>query len=815
MISIKSDSKFKDKIRFVINDSQNPYPHMHAEIEMIYLLHGNANITGPCGCYALAEEDFIVLNPYELHSVAHEPDAQLLSLYISSDIVELLYEKPACFSIRCVSTEKTENTHLYGTVRQLLAQIFYRYTQSNEMERYRLWGDCMQLIELWTQAFSAEIKTDAAPLEGQHRVLRVVQYMTANYAESLTLEDMAQREFITPGYLSKLFRQCTGCTFLQYLNMLRLSHAWNDLPRGDLSITDIAMRSGFRSTNRFIQLFREQFGQTPGQYRYQLKNQLPQENVPPFLRTAVFQPLLRHRRGETSVLNAVLGKRCETENYIAALASPTVPLPHTWNRILNIGMAVDALFGPVQQQIRCAQAEIGFSHIRLAGIMNDNLVIFRLEGDTLSCNFVYLDMLLDFCLSLNLKPFIEFSYMPATLTAHMRAQLGGNGFIGPPKDYNIWSKLVRQIVLHLKERYGAAELAGWLFSPMRSTYQMGDLLSAEDYVKMYGILYNILKREHHLPFCGLGNDLDMIFYRDCAFLRTFLNYCSEHNCFPDYLTVQSYNCMYEAGNIDTFLLQSMETFPLSDDPDYLKHRMQALSKRLKQLGAPDIPIILEDWGFSQWQRDPRNDTAYKASFTIKNVMDSIGVFCSMASLKLTDLMEETPSKLRMFHGGPGMLTVNGLPKSGYFAAQFLGKLGNEIVLKTEDLIVTRRGESVQILLFRYTHSTNLSNQYYLLDDNPYSAFVPRLPKQFNLEISGFSDGEYLEEFFSISPQHGNSYDAWLRMGAPEPLTAWQREHLCQIAQPEYKTCTEVIHHTFRFTTTLSAHEVQLILITPK
>ena len=52
------------------------------------------------------------------------------------------------------------------------------------------------------------------------------------------------------------------------------------------------------------------------------------------------------------------------------------------------------------------------------------------------------------------------------------------------------------------------------------------------------------------------------------------------------------------------------------------------------------------------------------------------------------------------------------------------------------------------------------------------------------------------------------------MGAPDTLTAWQADYLCSCSQPEYKVCIEPIQDVFRFTTTLSPHEVQLILLDP-
>lgn len=820
MISIANNPGFEDKLNFVINDTQNPYLHVHEEIELLYVLHGTAKVTNQRNRYELGPEDFIVFNAYELHSVVGNKGTQTLSLYLSPSILNLMRKDGERSQVHCVSTENGENMHLYRAIRQLLANLFYRYTQADYTERFLFWGDCFQLFEICLQTGREDVVPPIEiPSEGKRCVFRVVQYLSEHYAELITLETMAAREYITAGHLSKLFKSCIGCTFLQYLNALRLSHALADLKQTDCSITDIAMRNGFRSTNRFIQLFREQFGDTPGHYRKGKKESSASPKQEADQWSPSFQPLLRHMRKESPDPKIVRKKRCETNDYTADISTRGYPLERTWDRILNIGTAIDGLLAPVQEQIRRAQREIGFTYIRLSGILDNNILILRVEDSgEVSCNFVYIDLLLDFCLSLGLKPYMEFSFMPTQLATDLTTCQFSSSCISPPKDFRVWGNLIRCFVSHLMKRYGRDELAQWLFSPMRSTYQFSGLLSTDDYLNMYHVFYQVIKCENSLTICGLGNDLDTVFYQDGAILAAFLEFCKTHDCFPDYLTMQSYNCLYEKAEDDSirsFLLQDIEPFPLSDDPSYLKNRTQKFFELLKRFDAPPIPIILEDWGFSQWQRDPRNDTAYKAPFLVKNVLDSIGCYSIMASLKLTDLMEETSTKLRLFHGGAGMMTVNGIAKSAYYAMQFLARLGSTVILKSDDVIVTRQGKTVQILLFRYCHSTSLANHHYRLNDDPYSAFITRLPKQFNLALSGFAPGEYVEEFFSISPQGGSSYDVWLRMGAPEILNDWQVQYLHQSSQPAYKTCIELIDGTFRFTTTLAAHEVQLITLYPK
>lgn len=304
-----------------------------------------------------------------------------------------------------------------------------------------------------------------------------------------------------------------------------------------------------------------------------------------------------------------------------------------------------------------------------------------------------------------------------------------------------------------------------------------------------------------------------------SFLHRFVEFCREGACFPDYMSIQSFHgALSEVipGNwAEAFKLQEREPFPVSDDPDNLRHRFDLLNELLRKSEAPSIPLLLEDWGSSQWQHDPRNDTCFKAAFFVKNALQNRDRYAMASSLKLTDLMEERPVKQRVFHGGHGLLTVDGIPKSGYHACRLLGRLGTRVVAEGEGYCVARDGDAVQILFYHYCHSTSLSNHHLRLDDDPYSAFVSQPPREFELTLEHMRPGRYNEEFYSVSPKQGSAYDAWITMGAPEKLTAFQQQYLRGRSAPDYRVCVEEIVDSFRFTTTLHPHEVQLVLLVPQ
>lgn len=96
---------------------------------------------------------------------------------------------------------------------------------------------------------------------------RCIQYIGANYAGRLTLEDTARAVSLSPDYLSRIFRQETGNTFNHYLNQVRITKAKELIRHSDLRLTDISQMVGYDDQSYFTKVFRRLTGTAPNAYR--------------------------------------------------------------------------------------------------------------------------------------------------------------------------------------------------------------------------------------------------------------------------------------------------------------------------------------------------------------------------------------------------------------------------------------------------------------------------------------------------------------------------------------------------------------------
>jgi len=115
--------------------------------------------------------------------------------------------------------------------------------------------------------------TGALPESTIKKITEVTDHIRSN----LTSEDMSQTKAaemagISKDYFSRIFKQVTGQNYNRWLNMIRIEKALSLLPDKSLTITDIAMLSGFKSIPSFNRIFKEEKNMSPSRYRIYSEN---------------------------------------------------------------------------------------------------------------------------------------------------------------------------------------------------------------------------------------------------------------------------------------------------------------------------------------------------------------------------------------------------------------------------------------------------------------------------------------------------------------------------------------------------------------
>ena len=94
-----------------------------------------------------------------------------------------------------------------------------------------------------------------------------ISYIANHYSEDLSAEVLASAVYLTPDYLSRLFKKSTGKSISQYIRQYRMEKAKDALLHTRKKVIDIGIQSGYPNYSYFCQSFREYFGSSPEKYR--------------------------------------------------------------------------------------------------------------------------------------------------------------------------------------------------------------------------------------------------------------------------------------------------------------------------------------------------------------------------------------------------------------------------------------------------------------------------------------------------------------------------------------------------------------------
>ncbi|MFD1174993.1 helix-turn-helix domain-containing protein [Paenibacillus puldeungensis] len=104
-----------------------------------------------------------------------------------------------------------------------------------------------------------------------HVLQRALLFIAQGYKEDISMEQTAEHVNLSPHYFSKLFKQQTGETFIDYITRLRIDKAKALIAEGSLSLKEICYEVGYKDPNYFSRVFKKAMGITPSEYRQQIE----------------------------------------------------------------------------------------------------------------------------------------------------------------------------------------------------------------------------------------------------------------------------------------------------------------------------------------------------------------------------------------------------------------------------------------------------------------------------------------------------------------------------------------------------------------
>ena len=466
---------------------------------------------------------------------------------------------------------------------------------------------------------------------------------------------------------------------------------------------------------------------------------------------------------------------------LASEGKPYVPL---WKKLTTAGRAAEGLRAAWRSQLRHVQERIGFEYIRFHGVLHDDMMIYHEDAEGKPFyNWQYLDSLYDFLLSVGIRPFVELSFMPSALASGTATTFWWKANITPPKDYGKWAELVRQFAVHCANRYGIAEVRKWYWEVWNEPNFKDSFWTSDrdGYFRLYAETAAALRKVDSRLRVG-GPATTNFEKGEAPWVKEFLAHCAERGLPLDFVSTHPYPNDWPVGPDGKQLTVYREEGATPSDLRWLRDTVASSQ-------FPRAEIHLTEWNASARLGDLFLDTAFMATFVISNNIRSLDLADSLGFWTFTDIFEESPLPETPFHGGFGMMNIQGLQKPSFNGYWYLGRLGTRRIAAGDGWFVTRTDDdSVQILMWNHCHFNQrfaATDRSALTFHNRYDIFSSRGDLLFELAAEG-ADGTYRALEYTFDREHGSVFDAWVCNGAPAELGQGELEILRQCMHPSAK-----------------------------
>jgi xylan 1,4-beta-xylosidase len=379
--------------------------------------------------------------------------------------------------------------------------------------------------------------------------------------------------------------------------------------------------------------------------------------------------------------------------------------------------------------LRMAREELNVEAVRAHAILNDDLGTYReVDGEPVH-DFRGLDRIYDRVQAIGLRPIVELGFMPRDLASDpARTVFDYRAVISPPRDWDRWESLVRDLVEHLVERYGLAEVRRWGFEVWNeanlAVFWSG---TRDEYLRLYDVSVRAVK----------SVDADLIVGGPASaagkWVDELLAHCAATGTPIDFVSTHTY------GNA-----------PLDLRPIAARH------------GFPGLPQWWTEWGAHASHFSPVHDSPWSAAFLVRGMASAMGRTEALTYWTISDHFEELGRPRRLLHGGFGLLSVGNLRKPRWWGLWMLEQLLDEELAVTVagdgagDMVqaIGSRAEDGRIKIVAWNGTVDVTK----------AGGDSLLHRSASLNVCGLLAARYRLHHRRLDEEHSNLVASWARIG---------------------------------------------------
>lgn len=747
-------------------------------LTLLFVVDGRIKLVKDEQTLQLGKGEMFIIHPNEYFSlVGVEPNIVFsLSLHTSY----LLQYLPDFFSYTFNTYEPTlgqGRKKMLHLLQKNLAELGLMCDELNHPTPYQRLTEentMLHILQLLERFFKfPNPKKELQPITNE-RIQTILNYLESHYTEKISLHELADKEYISTSYLSRIFKKQLGISFTQYLQELRLKHALLDLIHTNQPIEQIALKNGFSDVKSFRELTKQIYGVAPITYRKNHQQPSEQEVVQE-QKTSFDSPTI------TKIVSALsmyskrttvedIWQESDSEKILITPQTDPKPVPEA-TKLLKIGQISELLKKSSQDMILQTNHEISFDYLVIQDFFTDDIILPDMKTDEhISTYLRYSD--LDACLQ-----FIQMIKKPLFLV------------LSPWKE---------------EETAENMEKLQLLFRHIHVHFD-------DDFCRDWKIVYDYSQEQSQLQTQRWQRQLEQIRHH-CRLIETNLSfgtYVQTEELTEQFLhkttyarflqeinpLIDFYTCNSEPNQKIQESLLHQKYIQTDDAVEELKTARQVLQK--EQLLKP---FYLMHWNTLTGNTRLTNGIFFRGALILKTAM-TLGKYVAGTGVWLNTELFHKYDPFHQLIDGLELFNYEELKRPAYFALALKNRLQGTILAKAEHYVLTQTKTGYQLLLF----NPNYLNPFLSLED----WLVAKQRKEFFVTIQGLEAGFYQIKKFTFDYQHGAVYRQMADLSTMNGADQEMIRYIRQMTHPQLEVFDESVEPTWSFYANLDINAIQL------
>ncbi len=245
--------------------------HWHEELEILFPLNGDADVTINGKVYHLRHRQLLVIESGQVHSTAaYSRQLMFVCIHISKRLLLRYIPDIELYRFHCFPDEITDRQfEEYIYLCQMTEQLTRLYVENASAALMESEGIILQILARLFRHFSLRSAPEQSSPNAQahQRLQELITFVNEHFKEPLSLCEAAALLGLNKEYFCRFFKKHMGISFLQYVNEVRISHIYQELQNTDAPITEIMEANGFTNQKLFNKTFKKIYGCTPSMAR--------------------------------------------------------------------------------------------------------------------------------------------------------------------------------------------------------------------------------------------------------------------------------------------------------------------------------------------------------------------------------------------------------------------------------------------------------------------------------------------------------------------------------------------------------------------